>query len=64
MNGRKRASPLLAGLLEMTAGEPAARRALARALRLGVTLRMGERAVALFALSLIEAARRAGPKPA
>lgn len=55
---------MLAGLLEMTAGEPAARRALRHALALGARLRMGERAVALFALSLIEAARRAGPKPA
>jgi len=64
MGRRVRASPLVAGLLEMTAGEPAARRALARALNLGAKLRMGERAVALFALSLIEAARRAGPKPA
>ncbi|MBR0655964.1 hypothetical protein [Plastoroseomonas arctica] len=64
MGKRKRASPLLAGLLEMTAGEPVARQALARAVTLGAKLRMGERAVALFALSLIEAARRAGPRPA
>jgi hypothetical protein len=64
MGKRTKSTPLLMGLLEMTAGEPSARRALGQALSLGAKLRMGERAVALFALSLIEAARRGGPKPA
>lgn len=56
-------SPLLAGLAEMTAEEPAARRALTRAIALGRALKLGERALALLALSLIEAARRATPRP-